>query len=95
MEMKYVWQSLLGAVVIHILYFSAGMAVGYVKTITYKPNFSNVWENAENLPSTVEFVYATSPVLYVVTFLATAIVCNLLLVGYKKLATHPLHMEKL
>ncbi|WP_142829608.1 hypothetical protein [Planococcus soli] len=92
--MKILWQSLLGAVVIHILYFAAAMSVGYVKTITYKPNFSAAWEHAENLPNAVAFGSVTSLLWYGGTFLAAAIVCGLLLVGYKKLTTQPLRTEK-
>ncbi|MBT2570753.1 hypothetical protein [Planococcus sp. ISL-110] len=93
--MKIVWQSLLGAAVIHILYFAAAMSVGYIKTITYKPNFSAAWENAESLPSAVAFGSATSPLWYGGTFLAAAIASGLLLVVYKKLATQSLGTEKL
>lgn len=93
--MKIIWQSLLGAAVIHILYFAAAMSVGYVKTITYKPNFSAAWGNAENLPSAAAFGSPASPVWYGGTFMVAAIICGLLLVGYKKLTTQPLHTEKL
>lgn len=92
--MKIVWQSLLGAAIIHILYFAAAMSVGYVKTITYKPNFSAAWKHADNLQSTVAFGSSTSPLWYTGTFLGAAIVCGLLLIGYKKLTTQPLHTEK-
>lgn len=93
--MKIIWQSLLGAAAIHILYFAAAMSVGYVKTITYKPNFSAAWENTESLSSAVAFGSTTSSLWYSGTFLAAAIVCGLLLMGYKKLTTQPLRTEKL
>lgn len=92
--MKIIWQSLLGAAAIHILYFAAAMSVGYVQTITYKPNFSAAWEHAERLPNAVAFGSTTSPLWYAGTFLAAAIGCGLLLVGYKKLTTQTLRIEK-
>lgn len=84
--MKTICQALLGAAAAHLLYFAAVFSVGYVKTITYRPNIPNAWENAENLQSTAAFGYAVSPVIYLGTFIAATVVCMLLLLGYKKLA---------
>lgn len=91
--MKIMGQALLGAAIFHILYFLASLAVGYVKTVTYRPNFSSAWENTGNLQSTVSLGTTTSPVFYMGTFLATALVCGLLLIAYKKLTSLPCRTE--
>ena len=91
--MKIMGQALLGAAIFHILYFLASLAVGYVKTVTYRPNFSSAWENTGNLQSTAAFGAVVSPVFYIGTFLATALVCGLLLIGYKKLTSLPCRTE--
>ena len=93
--MKTICQALLGAAAVHILYFAAVFSVGYVKALTYRPNFSNAWENTENLQSTAAFGSAASPVLYLGTFLAATVACLLLLFGYKKLASLSCKMEQI
>lgn len=91
--MKIIGQALLGAAMFHILYFLSSLAVGYVKTVTYRPNFSSAWENTGNLQSTVSFGTVTSPVFYMGTFLATALVWGLMLIAYKKLTSLPCRTE--
>ncbi|WP_394119905.1 hypothetical protein [Planococcus donghaensis] len=91
--MKTIWLALLGAVIVHLLYFAAVFSVGYVKTITYRPNIPKAWENAENLQSTAAFGYAVSPIIYFGTFSAATVACMLLLCGYKKLASTPVRTK--
>ena len=83
--MKIVSKSLIGATAIHGIYFTTTFAVGYVKTMNYKPDWEAAWANVENLPSEVAFGYAPSPFLYVGTFLGTMLACGLLLSMYDKL----------
>lgn len=93
--MKTICQALLGAAAVHLLYFAAVFSVGYVKTITYRPNIPYAWENTENLQSTTAFGYAISPVIYLGTFLAATVVCMLLLLGYKKLTSPSCKTDKI
>lgn len=85
--MKIVWQALLCAAAVHILYFATVFSVGYVKTITYRPNFSTAWKDAETLQSTAAFGSTMSPIIYLGTFIAATVICALLLIGFKKLAS--------
>lgn len=93
--MKIVCQALLGAAAVHVLYFAAVFSVGYVKAVTYRPNFSNAWENTGNLQSTAVFGSAGSPALYLWTFLVTTVACSLLLVGYKKLTSPSCKVQRI
>lgn len=88
--MKLLLQAFLGALFIHIIYFVALFAVGYVKTLTYRPNMALYWENAERLPQEVAFGTATSPVLYLATFFGVMLMCGILLFSYKKVSQLPL-----
>jgi hypothetical protein len=45
--MKVILQALIGLVVIHIIYFVCMMFVSYLKTINYKPDIANTWDNVE------------------------------------------------
>ena len=82
--MKIISKSLLGATAIHGIYFVTTFAVGYIKTMNYKPDWDAAWSNVEYLQSEVAFGYAPSPFLYVGTFLGTMLACGLLLTMYDK-----------
>lgn len=86
--MKIISKSLLGATAIHGIYFATTFAVGYVKTMTYKPDWEAAWSNVENLPSGVAFNYEPSPFLYAATFLGTTLVCGIILSRYDKFSSN-------
>lgn len=88
--MRLVLSALVGAAVLHILYFLTIFAVGYVKTTTHQPAIGRAWENTEVLQNEVAFGQTVSPFWYVGTFLATAILCGLLLFTYRKVAANSL-----
>lgn len=81
-------KALLGATAIHGIYFVATFAVGYVKTITYKPDWEAAWSNVENLQNEVAFGYALSPILYVGSFLVTILACGIILRRYEKFSSN-------
>lgn len=86
--MKIIPKSLLGATAIHGIYFVTTFAVGYVKTLNYKPDWEAAWANVENLQSEVAFGYTVSPFLYAGTFLGTALVCGIILSMYDKFSSN-------
>jgi hypothetical protein len=87
-------KALLGAAAIHGIYFVATLAVGYVKTINYKPAWDAAWSNVEYLQSEAAFGYAPSPFLYVGTFLGTVLACRLFLTMYDKFFSTSLHSNQ-
>lgn len=72
-------KALIGATAIHGVYFMTTFAVGYVRTVNYKPNWEAAWANVEHLQSEVAYGYAPSPFLYVGSFLTTALACGIIL----------------
>lgn len=82
--MKIISKSILGATAIHSLYFMTTMAIGYVKTVNYEPDWEAAWANIENLPSEVSFGYAPSPFLYAGGFVATVLAYGIVLSMYYK-----------
>lgn len=81
-------KALIGATAIHGIYFMTTFAVGYVRTVNYKPNWEAAWANVEYLQSEVAFGYAPSPFLYVGSFLATALACGIILSMYDKFSSN-------
>ncbi|WP_281864200.1 hypothetical protein [Planomicrobium okeanokoites] len=81
-------KALIGAIVIHVIYFMTTFAIGYVRTMNHKPDWDAVWANPENLQSEVVFGYAPSPLLYMGSFLATVLVCGTILRLYDKLSSN-------
>ncbi|MCH4827581.1 hypothetical protein [Planococcus halocryophilus] len=63
-------------------------AVGYVKTLNYKPDWEAVWTNVENLQSEVAFGYAPSSYLYVGSFLVTVLACGIILKRHEKFSSN-------
>lgn len=86
--MKIFSKALIGAIAIHSSYFTTTLAVGYVKTMNYKPDWEVTWENVENMQSEVAFGYAPSPFLYVCAFLGIVLACGILLSIYDKLSSN-------
>lgn len=88
--MKLVFSALGAAAALHLIYFVTIFAVGYVKTITHQPNIGRAWENAEGLQNEVAFGQTVSPIWYVGTFIGTAVLCGLLLIGWRIISAHSL-----
>jgi hypothetical protein len=84
-NMKVIFQALIGSVVIHIIYFVSMMFVSYIKTRNYKPDLVNTWDNVETLQSEVVFGKVGSPFLYLITFVGVTVICGIIMILYKKL----------
>lgn len=82
--MKIALQSLAAAAALHGIYHITTLAVGYVKTVNYEPDWDAAWENAEMLPNEVTFGHTVSPFLYAGTFIGTALLCGLFIILFKK-----------
>lgn len=87
--MNIISKSLLGATAIHGVFFMSTMAVGYIKTVNYEPDWEATWANAENLSNEVAFGSASSPFLYAGSFLATVLACGIILRMYEKFSSNP------
>ncbi|MEZ0481374.1 hypothetical protein [Planococcus sp. SSTMD024] len=87
--MKLICQAAAGAMIAHLLYWIIIFTVGYAKTMLYQPNIEALWANEHVLQSEVSFGYTVSPIGYVISFLATALLFWCLLVLYKKVASKP------
>lgn len=87
--MKLVCQATAGAIMAHLLYWIVTFAVGYAKTALYQPNIGALWANENVLQPEVPFGYTGSPVWYMASFLATALLIWCLLALYKKAASKP------
>lgn len=91
--MKIVWQALIGAAAVHVIYFTTTFVIGYVKTVIYRPNIAMDWENVDMLQNEVAFGHTASPFFYLCTFLGTALLCGLLLISYKKIISRHLKVD--
>lgn len=81
-------KALIGATAIHGIYFMTTFAVGYIKTVNYKPDWEAAWANVESLQSEVAFGYAPSPFLYVGSFLVMVLTCEIILRRYEKFSSN-------
>lgn len=88
-EMKLVCQAAAGAIMVHFMYWIVTFTVGYAKTLLYQPNIEALWANEYVLQPEVSFGYTVSPVWYMASFLATALLFWCLLALYKKVAAKP------
>lgn len=82
--MKLVFKALLAAAAIQFVYYGAQFAVGYVKTITYRPNMDEAWNNVEQLEQQVAFSYTASLYLPIAMFIVLAVICYFLLLVFQK-----------
>ncbi|OIK12336.1 hypothetical protein [Bacillus sp. MUM 13] len=83
--MKSIIQSLVISFVIHLVYIFGTMAVGYIKTMNYKPVMEKKWGNIETLQSEVAFGVLGSPLFFVFTFIGVALFCGLIIISYGKI----------
>ena len=86
--MNIISKSLLGATAIHGIYFMTTMAIGYVRTVNYEPDWEAAWANVENLPSEVAFGSAPSPFLYLGSFLTTVLACGIISKTHDKFSSN-------
>ncbi|MBU9674264.1 hypothetical protein KQ939_08525 [Planococcus sp. CP5-4] len=87
--MKLICQAVAGAIMVHLLYWVVTFMVGYAKTMLYHPNIGALWANEHVLQSEVSFGYTVSPIGYMASFFATAMLFWCLLALYKKFASKP------
>ena len=78
--MKTLIQALLISLTLHLLYFGGSILYGYILTMNYTPDF----ENAVAFDSEVAFGYAADPFFFILTFLAVAFFCGILIIIIKK-----------
>lgn len=83
--MKLVLQAIVGSIAIHIIYIVGMMIVSYIKTITYKPDLNNVWDNVDTLQKEVVLGKVNSPFIYIYRFIAIALICGIIIFSYRKL----------
>ncbi|MDN7240729.1 hypothetical protein QWY14_02960 [Planococcus sp. N028] len=82
--MKLFLQAMASAAAIHVVYYVTTLAVGYVKTVTHRPNMAEAWKNVEGLEQEVVISAAVSPLSYVGSFLVLTLVCALVIYVYQK-----------
>ncbi|WP_260983553.1 hypothetical protein [Cytobacillus oceanisediminis] len=70
--------------IIHLLYLTGGMLVGYIKTKIYEPDVEGSWGQVDMLQTQVAFGYTGSPLMFLFTFLAIALISGIILFAYKK-----------
>lgn len=92
--MKILLRSLMGAVVLHTIYFTGTFVVGYIKTRYHKPDWDAAWENAAALQSEAAFGYTFSPFLYAAVFLGTALTIFSCLTAYQKFTSSSLKADE-
>lgn len=76
--MKILIQAFFASLIIHLIYFLIVGLVGLIKTLTYKPNLSNV-QNSASLPNNVSFGLIDVSNPYPYSFIVFVIVFYLLI----------------
>ncbi|MBT2583325.1 hypothetical protein [Planococcus sp. ISL-109] len=51
--MKLLWQAVVGAFLVHVLYWMTAFLIGYVKTVMYQPNIEALFGNEQVLQAEV------------------------------------------
>ncbi|OCA88644.1 hypothetical protein F7984_03360 [Pradoshia sp. D12] len=82
--MKTIIQSLVVSFVIHIIYIGGSLIVGYITIKTYKPDIKDEWENVKMLQSEVAFGTVGSPLFFLITFIAVALICGIIITTIRK-----------
>jgi hypothetical protein len=81
--MKLILQSIIGSVIIHVIYFVAILGIGYVQTSNYTPDLAN----GEAYTNEVAFGNLVSPVYYGLSFVGVSILVAVWRVTYEKFFT--------
>src|SRR3954468_544596 len=84
-ELKTIIQSLGVSFVGHLIYIVGPMIVGYIKTKNYQPDITNKWGQVETLQNKVAFGVGGSPLYFLFTFIALALICGLIIISYRKI----------
>lgn len=82
--MKLFLQAISISALIHILYFTGVLLVGYIKTKNYQPDVEGGWGQVDMLQTQVAFGYTGSPFMFLFTFSAVALVSGIIISLYKK-----------
>ncbi len=82
--MRIMLQSLVGSIVIHIVFFITTIGIGFLKTKAYEPEILGDVDDVTLLENEVAFGVAVSPVSYIVSFVGIALICGMLILGYEK-----------
>ena len=85
-DMKLIVQSLVISFVIHCFYILGALVVGYLKTRNYRPDIEGEWKTVEILQQKTAFGAAVSPLVLVISFIGTALICGIILFVYRKIA---------
>jgi hypothetical protein len=79
---KILRQSVMFAILSHLVYFAGMIGVGYYKTLTYQPEMPN---GAEPVSNQVSFGFSHHPLYVVCTLLAAFMLYALLLLAGKRI----------
>ena len=82
--MKILLQSIFASIIIHVLFFISLFLVGYMKTVSYEPNFSKEWGNVQMLQNEVSFGAIHKPLLSLFSFVVVTAICALLIVLFRR-----------
>lgn len=83
--MKLFMQAAVGSIAIHVIYLLGLMLIGYIKTMNYTPDIEGSWKSVEPLQNEVAFGMASSPFVFVFTFIGAAVICGMLIVFNRRL----------
>ncbi|PSL40981.1 hypothetical protein B0H99_103114 [Planomicrobium soli] len=82
--MRNVVYAIIASGVMHIIFYGATMAVGYAKTMMYRPNIALAWGNVEMLQAKVAFGSTSGFLLNFHTLFGVALLCWIALFVYQK-----------
>jgi hypothetical protein len=82
--MKTILQAFIASLIVHIIYISGMMLVGFIKTKNYQPDIAGAWGNIEMLQNEVAIGYTYSPVFYLFSILGLTVVCGIVLFLYRR-----------
>ncbi|OCA84183.1 hypothetical protein A8F94_15805 [Bacillus sp. FJAT-27225] len=84
--MKLVYRALVWSAAFHILYFAVEFAIGYIKTLSYKPELNEKYGHAHSLQSEFAFGYTGSPLFFLATYFVIAVIIAVFLFKLKRKA---------
>ncbi len=85
--MKTTSQAIMASALIHVAYFAITIGTGFVKTLSYQPDFNQARGTAQVLQRETEFGFTVSPAIFVLTFAGTALLSGILLSVFKRRKT--------
>lgn len=81
--MKTVLQAFICSIIIHLIYLTSTLIIGYIKTKNYTPDISSAYENVEMLQNEVAFGQGVSPFFIGISFIGFTLLCYLILYWVK------------